>query len=309
MGAPSDWIGAGSVVLLLALSGCATGDGPEFTSQAFDGGATDGGETSGLTSTSTNTGVDDSAGDPSGQGSGGPFPPDLGTCQSDEDCMLGPGFCLQTQGQCVEGMCQHGPAAPGQSCDDADPCTEADACDGAGICFGVALDCSAPNAVGGECVAGMCTEPECAEGWGDCNGDMSDGCEVALGTEANCGGCGDVCTAGAHADGSCVAGACSFECQAPWDNCDGDWANGCEIPVGMPHQCDINGLNPGNGCWTAYCGNSGAAAVNFDSFHCMDCATCRSPAAGSCQWCDHDGGTFFPADSCACGTFEDLSCG
>ena len=155
----------------------------------------------------------------------------------------------------------------------------------------------------------MCSGMSCVAGWDDCNADMNDGCEIELGTNSDCGGCGEACGNADHATGSCSAGACDYQCTGAWENCDGDWGNGCEIPVGVPHQCDDGGLNPTNGCWTAYCGNSAdPSATNFGSFYCIDCATCASPAAGQCQWCNHSTGLFYPADACACGGYEDLAC-
>lgn len=300
------------------LCGCATGDAPDLTGQAFDGGMSADGMSS--TMGMTTMADEDSASPPppgdtgepatdDGPGDGPPMPPDQGMCQNDNDCMLPAGFCLQIQGQCLGGVCQHGPVVAGTECDDGDPCTETDVCDDEGVCSGAVIDCNAPNAAGGECVAGMCTEPECVDGFADCNADMSDGCEIPLGTSSNCGGCGDVCSAGANASASCNGTTCAYSCTAPWENCDGNWANGCEIPVGVPHQCDQNGLNAGTGCWTAYCGESAAADVNFGTFHCIGCATCREPGAGICQWCNHSTGVFYPTDSCACSAeHEDAAC-
>lgn len=299
--------GVGGAAGLLVV-GCATGVEPEVTSQAFDGNPDPTDDEGGITTMGMGTfdgPIDTAADDWPGEGSaeGGPVLPDLGMCSGDPDCVLPVGTCLEVQGQCVEGLCQHGPAAPGATCDDGDPCTTADACDGEGVCYGVELDCGA-----GMCVAGQCEGGGCMAGFADCNGDPGDGCEVELGTDANCGGCGDACSGGAHATASCSGGACQYACDAPWENCDGDWGNGCEIPVGVEHQCSASGIDP-NGCWTAYCGASGDPdAANFGTYFCMDCATCRVPSAGQCQWCDHASGVFYPADACACGAYEDLAC-
>lgn len=298
----------GSVAL-----GCATGSEPELTGAAFDGPsvAEDDGTTS--TPTSGNGGAvtggdeDPTASPPTADG---PGLPDLGSCSDDTDCVLPAGICLEQQGHCEGGTCEHGAADPGTPCDDGDPCTTSDACDGEGICMGAPVQCSAPNAQGGTCVDGACTGLECNAGFDDCNGDMmGDGCETPLGTDSDCGGCGDACVDGPNATGSCGEGSCQYQCQSPYENCDGDWANGCEVPTGVPHVCDATGINEASGCWTAYCGNSGdASATNFGTFYCTDCSTCRSPAAGQCQWCDHVSGTFFPADACSCGGFEDMAC-
>ena len=118
---------------------------------------------------------------------------------------------------------------------------------------------------------------------------------------------GDACNAGTNASGSCEGSSCAYTCDAGFGNCDEDFANGCEIPLGA-NQCDIDGLNP-NGCWTSHCGSSNDPdAVNFGSWFCFDCTTCNEPAAGQCQWCSHDNGQWFPADACGCGAYEGLAC-
>ncbi len=295
--------GGGVLVAWVLLSGCATGGEPEPTGQAYEGPADptdDAGSSTGNVGSFTSSVFDD--GDETPATTDGP-PPDLGMCSDDLDCVLPAGTCLEVLGECVDGFCQHGAAAPGASCDDGDPCTSSDACDGEGVCYGVAVDCGT-----GECIDGQCQGGDCEEGIADCNGDAGDGCEVQLGTMSDCSGCGDACGGAANASGSCSAGACQYQCQAPYENCDGDWGNGCEIPVGVEHSCSSSGIDSA-GCWTAYCGNSGSAdATNFGTYYCVDCATCRVPSAGNCQWCNHSTGTFYPQDACACGTYEDLAC-
>jgi hypothetical protein len=291
------------VLVAWALSGCATGSEPEVTGQAYDGpGVTDDDDDDGpATSVGTFTSgpQDDGAEEPATADG-----PDPGMCVDDLDCIMPAGSCLEVLGHCNEGLCEHGPAAPGASCDDADPCTTADACDGEGVCFGVVLDCGS-----GECIDGECMGGDCPAGSADCNGDVADGCEVTLGTDSDCAGCGDACSGADNAVAACMAGACQYQCQSPYDNCDGDWGNGCEVPVGVEHQCSSRGLDP-NGCWTAYCGASADPdATNFGTYYCMDCPTCRVPGAGQCQWCDHTAGTFYPQEVCNCGAYEDLACG
>jgi len=82
------------------------------------------------------------------------------------------------------------------------------------------------------------------------------------------------------------------------------------VPVGVAHQCDSNGLNPGGGCWTAYCGDMQAAGVvSFGTYHCVDCSTCGNTDGGQCHWCNHDSGTWYPAEACECGEYLDAVCG
>jgi hypothetical protein len=220
------------------------------------------------------------------------MPPDLGMCVTDDDCLVFDAGCFEN-GTCVDGVCDIPPKFAGDACDDEDPCTGPDFCDGAGTCIGDPLPCEAANASGGVCMAGLCMGLSCDPGWGNCNGDWLDGCELPVVDDANCGECGIPCEAGPNSTASCNAGICEQACEAPWANCDGDWSNGCEIPEGVANQCDVNGLNSG-GCWTPYCGQSDAAeAVNFGTWFCFECSTCHVPSGGSC----------------ACGGFEDNVCG
>ncbi len=46
------------------------------------------------------------------------------------------------------------------------------------------------------CVDGQCGRPKCNDGYGDCDGDPSNGCEAALDTKDNCAVCGNTCGAG-----------------------------------------------------------------------------------------------------------------
>ena len=244
-------------------------------------------------------------------GGDGTMPPDLGPCAENADCLL-PGYpCVMPEGTCEDGMCVFLPAGLGTPCDDGDACTTGDACDGMTNCVGSEVPCMPAHASGGTCVDGQCVDPACDAGWEDCDGDPGNGCEVELGTVANCGDCGDTCQAGPHSTASCNGFACSLSCTSPYEDCDGNAVNGCEIPTGIANQCDANGLNATNGCWTAHCGSSGNVdAYNFGSWYCFECTTCEEPTSSSCHWCSHETGTWFPAESgCACGAYEDLVCG
>lgn len=297
------WIGA----ILASGWGCAGGDG-EFESTpgpGIGGGTTDG---------SSATSKFDSNGDGSSSGEGNedpslPMPPDLGACGDDGDCVLDDESCFEPFGTCVDQSCTFAPKLAGVPCDDGDACTDQDVCNGVGGCLGAPAACAVPNG-SGTCNAGVCGDVVCDGGWGDCNGEDGDGCETPLDSASDCGECGTPCNAGAHASASCNGGQCMRSCTAPWENCDDDWGNGCEIPTGVANQCDANGLNATNGCWTAHCGSSNNAdARNFGTWYCFECTTCNVPAAGQCRWCSHDTGTWYPQEACSCGGYQDLVCG
>ena len=162
----------------------------------------------------------------------------------------------------------------------------------------------------GQCVANNCVYPPLSEG------DPCDGGDACMGM-GTCDGQG-TCTVGEamnceapHATGSCQNGMCSgWQCTGSWENCDGDWGNGCEIPTGVANKCDANGISD-SGCWTAYCGQSNdPKAKNFGgNFYCMDCNNCHEPQNGFWQWCNHSAGTWYPAEAGGpCGSFKDVVC-
>lgn len=161
----------------------------------------------------------------------------------------------------------------------------------------------------GACVAGECVyapidaDVGCDDGDACTEGDVCDGAGGCQGAAISC--------ERPHASGGvCEGGVCQgFVCVAPWADCDSDWDNGCEVPVGVANQCDAAGLNPEGGCWTAYCGQlDDAKARNFGTFYCYDCSTCNTPAPGLWQWCNHTTGNWYPSEAGTCGKNEDLVC-
>jgi hypothetical protein len=70
-----------------------------------------------------------------------------------------------------------------------------------------------------------------AEIWANCNGTVSDGCEVDILHDANnCGGCGTICKLPNVSEPGCGGGACSvIECTPGFLDCDKNPRNGCEV--------------------------------------------------------------------------------
>ncbi|MFO0715137.1 MAG: MopE-related protein [Sandaracinus sp.] len=67
------------------------------------------------------------------------------------------------------------------------------------------------NAMGRACTMGHCDYMTCASGFGDCDGNRTNGCERALNTTSACGACGNACGPGesCNASGDCACGATS----------------------------------------------------------------------------------------------------
>lgn len=104
-----------------------------------------------------------------------------------------------------------------------------------GICILTMIGCE-PGAPSGDSSGGSGGSGgavvSCPEGFADCDGDRSNGCEAALETSTkSCGACGAACEAGPRAEPLCSAGKCIFVCDAGAGDCDGDASNGCEVDL------------------------------------------------------------------------------
>ena len=93
----------------------------------------------------------------------------------------------------------------------------------------------APQAIPA-CDRGVC-DLACNPGYADCNGDPADGCEADLALPATCGTCAPCPVGNQVVTVDCVSGACLItECNAPFADCDGSPANGCERDTSSSKQ-------------------------------------------------------------------------
>ncbi|TDP75866.1 hypothetical protein [Bradymonas sediminis] len=110
----------------------------------------------------------------------------------------------------------------------------------------VDADCAGGTHQAGTCDSATKTcEYTCDEGYADCNGDASDGCEVDLAADAdNCGACGTVCESDAtNRAPVCVAGEQAPSCGIDESAClegfvdfNGDATDGCECEMSDPED-------------------------------------------------------------------------
>lgn len=77
---------------------------------------------------------------------------------------------------------------------------------------------------------GVASTPDCASGFAECDGDLSDACEQDLSDPAACGGCDISCT-NAHGEAACVEQTCAPTCDDGYADCNGDPNDGCETPL------------------------------------------------------------------------------
>ncbi len=109
-------------------------------------------------------------------------------------------------------------------------------------CGACGAPCARANATA-SCGSGSCELVACDAGFGDCNGDPSDGCEASLDTLTDCGGCGVACAA-ANATATCATGACEVDtCDMWFADCDPTPMTGCETETRRdPANCGGCGI-------------------------------------------------------------------
>jgi len=222
--------------------------------------------------------------------------PVTGGCNMDSDCQSGKcgeaGCAAPTCGDRVTNGSESDRDCGGPDCS---KCVAGQACL-------VPSDC-----VGNECNAGICGL-SCAAGEGNCDGDSSTGCETNLRTTADhCGDCNTACSL-PNAVSNCAGGICRVEsCVAPFDDCNGDPADGCE--VNTKKDVDNCGACAAKPCPTlngaAYCsdgqcgltcaenfadcdekpGNGCEKDVSRDISNCGGCGKACTASAGKTAWC------------------------
>jgi hypothetical protein len=152
-------------------------------------------------------------------------------------CGACPTRCTAPAGRsatCVAGVCTVGVtcAAPLADCNG----TMGDGCEentntSTLHCGGCGRACNATNG-SPACVGGVCASIACTAGYGNCDSNLGNGCEVDFATSVtHCGRCANPCTF-ANASATCELGACRpGTCAAGFGNCDGNANNGCEVAL------------------------------------------------------------------------------
>jgi len=144
---------------------------------------------------------------------------------------------INGQGACSNGVCQVQCNIGYGNCDgNADNGCELSLTDDVNHCGSCTKQCSATNGTP-SCNGGVC-QITCDPGYGNCDGDASNGCETDLGnTVGHCGTCDTACDASGGTP-SCSNGTCSITCNTGYANCDGDVSNGCEVNLATdPVHC------------------------------------------------------------------------
>jgi hypothetical protein len=223
------------------------------------------------------------------------------------ECPEGPNVTTVT---CSMGACQVQCNAGFGDCD-GDPGNgcETDVTVSEAHCGGCDQPCSAPNGAA-ECNAGACQITSCTAPFEDCNGNPADGCEANTQTSpAHCGACAMPCSF-PNAAGLCNAGTCALgPCTAPFEDCNGNPADGCEANTATSAQhcgaCNDpcpGGANAAPACAGGVCGL--ACNAGFDDCNAMPgCETNTATNVDHCGECDRPclGGNNVASRSCTAG--------
>jgi hypothetical protein len=143
-----------------------------------------------------------------------------------------------------------------------------------GVCVNEATDVNNCGACGKVCAAGqVCSNGACAvscqAGLANCGG----ACTNTNFDPANCGACGKTCAAVTNGIGACAGGTCGYVCNAPFKDCNGKPADGCETNTS-------NNTSNCGGCGIA-CG-AGQACSNGTCVNVANkCQTGTDPFTGS----------------------------
>lgn len=147
------------------------------------------------------------------------------------------------------------------------------------------------NATSVLCRAGACWVAACAPGFADCNATGFDGCETQLGTNANCGRCGDACSGFNICGGGGTPGVCGCTprtCESLGATC-GSYQAGCggtlnctACPSGQTCTAGLCKTNNGGGCSSGSECASGVCSLGICCDRTCD-GPCHSCQTGTCQ--------------------------
>jgi len=178
-------------------------------------------------------------------------------------------------------------------------------------CGGCGVPCALDNATP-SCDTGSCQLVSCANGFDNCDGNVSTGCETPLDTLANCGSCRTLCTT-AGGTPSCAGGSCSAaSCLPNFADCNGD-DDSCETSLLTLTDCVSCGVPCGDGSGrlahaTATCATGSCGVGTCDSGF-ADCDTspgngCETPLNTllDCGGCDVRCSRANASASCASGS-------
>ncbi|MEM9863358.1 MAG: putative metal-binding motif-containing protein [Myxococcota bacterium] len=231
-----------------------------------------------------------------------------------DPAMLCPGGDQVATTACVTGNCAVVECVEGfDDCDEGAENGCETSLDTPANCGGCDVACAPANAMP-ECRGGVCGVEVCLDGFGDCDGNVANGCERPLNSVTDCGVCGRSCSV-LNAIPGCDGTQCTVEtCNAGFADCDGSPLNGCETNTTSNANCGGCGVvcAPANGfgeCSTGSCRitscSPGVADCDGNAANGCETNTRTLTDCGGCGLtCTRPGGMA----SCATGTCEISGC-
>jgi hypothetical protein len=228
-------------------------------------------------------------------------------CGGTLDC----GVCAAANGsaQCVNGSCQLTGCDPGFDDCDGNPLNgcESNLQSDPNHCLDCATVCTAANGTP-VCTNGVCGISSCNPGTGDCDANLTNGCETDTSSSAlHCGFCDNACTY-TNATGKCVDGACQLDaCNANRGNCDANPDNGCEINTAINIQhcggCGNACSAPANATPACSAGSCGFTCnlpfADCDGNAANGCEANTSSSVGTCGSCSNNCAAALPSNTAA----------
>ena len=164
-------------------------------------------------------------------------------------------------------------------------------------CGGCASSCSGNH--GTPSCSGSSCSIQCSSGYGNCDGNPSNGCETNTTNSTNhCGACGYKC--GSHVQNAsgvaCSGSACTYtgSCSSGFGDCTGGKADGCETPLDTTSNCKACGVpcNPAHATGTCSTGSCAIASCTAPYKDCSGgvgngCETNTSSSANNCGACGY----------------------
>jgi hypothetical protein len=151
--------------------------------------------------------------------------------------------------------------------------------DGRTSCSDLTSDATNCGACGNTCVAtngypscssGSCGLLACRSGFGNCDGNNSNGCEASVYADINnCGACGRACPSGPNSTPRCNFFGCDLVCTSGFADCDRVATTGCEANL------NTSATNCG------WCGNACRTGETCDGGSCVPTCTAPRVACGS----------------------------
>jgi hypothetical protein len=161
---------------------------------------------------------------------------------------------------CIAGVCGIKCNEGFGNCDGnlANGCETSTASNDVSNCGGCGVVCPGGANSSATCTGGVCGIA-CQPGFGNCDGQASNGCEANTGSSIlNCGGCGIACPQGFNGEKStCNDGVCGLICPEGFANCDGNPANGCEVNLNTD---SLNCGSCGRDCGGGTCSQGGVCS-------------------------------------------------